>query len=72
MLWCWSVWPRVVVTIYEDGVLKPLEKLDLKEGQPVWIRIIEGDLIQVAREIRARLRERLKGKDLVEELFFEA
>jgi len=53
-------------------VLKPLEKLDLKEGQPVWIRIIEGDLIQVAREIRARLRERLKGKDLVEELFFEA
>ncbi len=32
------------------------------------IRIIEKDPIQVAQEIRPRLRGRLKGRDLVEEL----
>lgn len=30
--------------------------------------ITERDTIQAAREIRARLRERLKGRDLVEGL----
>ncbi len=59
---------KVVEAVYENGMLKPLEKLDLREGQRVKIRIIEEDPIQVAREIRMRLREKLQGKDLVEEL----
>ncbi len=59
---------KVVEAIYEGGVLKPLEKLNLKEGQHVRIKIIERDAIQIAREIRSRLREKLKGRDLVEEL----
>ncbi len=62
---------RVVEAIYENGVLKPLEKLNLKEGQRVLIKILRGDTIQIAREVRARLRERLKGKDLVEILSSE-
>ena len=59
---------EVVEAVYENGVLKPLKKLDLREGQRVRIRIIEKDPIQVARGIRACLKERLEGKDLVKEL----
>jgi len=62
---------KVIEAVYENGVLKPLERLDLREGQRVRIRIIEKDTIQVAREIRSRLRERLRGKDLVEDLVRE-
>ena len=59
---------EVIEAVYENGVLKPLKKLSLREGQRVMIRIIEKDPIQVAREIRASLKERLEGKDLVKEL----
>jgi len=62
---------RVIEAVYENGVLRPLEKLDLKDGQHVKIMIIEKDFIQVAREIRMRLRKRLGDKDLVKELIYE-
>lgn len=62
---------EIVEAVYENGVLRPLRKLDLKEGQRVRIRIIEKDPIQVAREVRSRLREKLRGRDLVEELIQE-
>uniref|UniRef100_A0A7C3YPI3 Antitoxin n=1 Tax=Geoglobus ahangari TaxID=113653 RepID=A0A7C3YPI3_9EURY len=32
---------KVIEVIYEDGVLKPLEKIDLKEGEIVEIEIKE-------------------------------
>ncbi len=38
---------RIVEAIYENGVLKPLEKLDLREGQRVRIRIIEEEDVEV-------------------------
>ena len=31
--------PKVIRVRYEDGVLKPLEPLDLREGEEVLIRI---------------------------------
>ncbi len=62
---------KVIEAIYENGVLKPIEKLDLKDGQRVKIMIVEKDFIQIAREIRIRLRERLGGKDLAKELIHE-
>ena len=37
---------RVIEAVYENGVLKPLEKLDLKDGQRVKIVIIEKDFIE--------------------------
>ena len=36
--------PRTIQAIYEDGVLKPLRKLDLSEQQAVEILILEDDL----------------------------
>jgi predicted DNA-binding antitoxin AbrB/MazE fold protein len=35
--------PKVVEAIYEDGVLKPLKKLNLKEKSRVLIKIIDRD-----------------------------
>mgnify|MGYP000719323935 CR=1 FL=1 len=62
---------KIIEAVYENGVLKPVEKLDLKDGQRVRIMIVERDFIQVAREIRMRFREKLRGKDLVKELVHE-
>ena len=36
--------PRTIQAIYENGVLKPLNKLDLPEQQRVEILILEDDL----------------------------
>lgn len=36
--------PRTIQVIYENGVLKPLGKLDLPEKQKVEILILEDDL----------------------------
>jgi len=52
-------------------VLKPLEKLDLRDGQRVKIVIVEKDFIEVAREIRMYLQKKLREKDLVEELVYK-
>ena len=62
---------KIIEVIYESGVLKPVEKLNLKNGERVRIMIVEKDFIEVAREIRTRLRERLKGRDLMKELIHE-
>ena len=34
--------PRIIEAIYENGVFKPLQKVDLKEGERVRLRIEEG------------------------------
>jgi predicted DNA-binding antitoxin AbrB/MazE fold protein len=39
-----SAMPRTIQAIYENGVLKPLRKLDLSEQQAVEILILEDDL----------------------------
>ncbi|OYT47829.1 MAG: hypothetical protein B6U85_04240 [Desulfurococcales archaeon ex4484_42] len=62
---------KVIEAVYENGVLKPMEKLNLKDGQRVRVMIVEKDFIQIAREIRMRLREKLRGKDLLKELIHE-
>ncbi|MEM4156353.1 MAG: antitoxin family protein, partial [Archaeoglobaceae archaeon] len=34
---------KIIEAIYEDGVFKPLEKVELKEGEKV--KVIAGDLV---------------------------
>ncbi|AIG97963.1 antitoxin family protein [Archaeoglobus fulgidus] len=34
--------PKIIEAIYENGVFKPLEKVDLKEGEKIRLRIEEG------------------------------
>jgi len=56
---------RVVEAVYENGVLRPLEKLDLREGVRVRIRI-EEDLLTVAQRIREKaLREGVEPSEVL-------
>lgn len=46
---------RVVRARYEKGVLRPLEALDLREGEEVVIELRE-DILEFARRIRKQIR----------------
>ena len=41
---------RLIEAIYEDGVLRPLEKLSLRQKQRVILRIDEGPVAEEALE----------------------
>ena len=62
---------RVVHAKYEGGVLKPLEPLDLKEGEEVIVRVER-------LEERKRLAEEFRGKrghvpkEIIDEFLLEA
>jgi len=53
---------RIIEAIYENGVFKPLEKVDLKEGERVRLRV-EKDRKEILKNYRG-----LFGKSTVEEL----
>ncbi len=44
--------PKVIEVIYEDGVFKPLEKIQLKEGKRLKIRIEKSKLSEVIKKYR--------------------
>ena len=53
---------QIIDAIYEEGVLKPLEPLNLKERAKVHLQIlIEDDRRQQAEEILKLARESCKG-----------
>ena len=56
---------RVVEAVYEDGVLKPLQKLNLREGQRVRIRI-EESIVDVARRYREKHGVKLSSESIEE------
>ncbi|MEM0302532.1 MAG: antitoxin family protein [Archaeoglobaceae archaeon] len=56
--------PKIIEAIYEDGVFKPLEKVELKEGEKV--KVIAGDLVGRLKRYRTKV-----DKDLVLEFISE-
>ena len=34
--------PKIIEAVYEDGVFKPLQKVDLREGERIKLRLEEG------------------------------
>ncbi|OYT38514.1 MAG: antitoxin [Desulfurococcales archaeon ex4484_58] len=54
---------EVVEAIYENGVLKPLKKLSLKDGQRVKI-MIEERLVDVISRFREKYGTKIPSKDL--------
>ena len=48
---------KVIRARYENGVLRPLEPVDLREGEEVLI-VVKEDLVDFARRIRRTIRER--------------
>ena len=45
--------PKIIEAIYENGVFKPLQKVDLKEGERV--RVIAGNLVERLRKYRVKV-----------------
>ena len=54
---------KVIEVIYENGVFKPLEKVDLKDGERVRIKI-ERSLIEVIRSYQKKFK--LREEDIEE------
>ncbi|MEM4279801.1 MAG: antitoxin family protein [Archaeoglobaceae archaeon] len=46
--------PKIIEAIYEDGVFKPLEKVDLRRGQRIKI-VIHRDKKEIIRKYRGLL-----------------
>lgn len=66
---------KTIEVVYEKGVFKPLEKVELKEGEMITIRVtkIESD-IQTAKDILSWLDSLPRRKvdlKLAEELYYE-
>lgn len=41
--------PKIIEAIYENGVFKPLEKVDLKEGEKIKLRLEEEGIADIIR-----------------------
>ena len=54
---------KVIEAIYEKGVFKPLEKVDLKEGERVKIKV-ERNLIEIIKSYQDKFK--LKEEDIEE------
>ncbi|MCS7366133.1 MAG: antitoxin family protein [archaeon GB-1867-035] len=54
---------RIVEAVYENGVLKLLEKLGLREGQRVRVRI-EESIVDIVRRYRDEYRVELSTEDI--------
>ena len=48
--------PKIIHAIYENGILRPLEKLDLKESQP--LKLTLEVLPSLVEETQALIRAR--------------
>ena len=54
---------KIIEVVYENGVFKPLKKVDLKEGERVRIRI-ERSLVEIIRSYQEKFK--LREEDLEE------
>jgi len=66
---------RVIRVRYENGVLKPLDKLDFKEGEELIVVVKGKSFYELARRIRVEAKEdidkvleevRGRGRDIYE------
>ncbi len=53
--------PKIIEAVYENGVFKPLQKVDLKEGERVKLKVEEMSVVDCVFGI-------LKGKDTLKAL----
>ncbi|AAB90154.1 MULTISPECIES: antitoxin family protein [Archaeoglobus] len=53
--------PKIIEAIYENGVFKPLQKVDLKEGERIKLRIEEG-ILDVIKKYQGKFK--LTEKDI--------
>uniref|UniRef100_A0A7J3LZZ7 Antitoxin n=1 Tax=Archaeoglobus fulgidus TaxID=2234 RepID=A0A7J3LZZ7_ARCFL len=47
--------PKIIEAIYEDGVFKPLEKVEIREGEKVRLRV-EESIANTLRKYRGKFK----------------
>ncbi len=55
----------VIEAVYENGVFRPLRKVDLPEGKRVKV-VVEESIVDVARRLREKYRVRLSTEEIEE------
>ena len=50
---------EVIEVVYEDGVFKPLKKVEIPEGTKISIKIIKSELLKEYRGILGKVDEKL-------------
>ncbi|AIG97138.1 hypothetical protein AFULGI_00003120 [Archaeoglobus fulgidus DSM 8774] len=62
--------PKIIEAVYENGVFKPLQKVDLKEGEKIRLRLDERGYIDhsLIRELEVLLKNAPKTKIDLREL----
>ena len=66
-----KVMGEIVEAIYENGVLKPLKKLNLKEGERVKLKIEKKSpkgILKIAQEFKEKIKHKKIEKDPLEVL----
>lgn len=54
---------KVIEVVYENGVLKPLKPLRMKEGQRLRVMIYPEDFLELARKMRRKVKPERFGED---------
>ncbi|MEM3504818.1 MAG: antitoxin family protein [Archaeoglobaceae archaeon] len=47
--------PKIIEAIYENGVFKPLEKVEIREGEKVRLRV-EESIVNTLRKYRKKFK----------------
>ncbi|MCK4476558.1 MAG: antitoxin family protein [Methanophagales archaeon] len=50
---------KTIEVVYEDGVFKPLEPVEMKEGTKIPIKITKRDLLKEYRGVLGKVDEKL-------------
>ncbi len=58
--------PKVIEAIYENGVFKPLQKVDLREGEKVKVELKESVVESVAGILKVSDEKVKKALEMIE------
>lgn len=58
--------PKIIEAVYENGVFKPLQKVDLKEGERVKVELKESVVESVAGILKVSDEKVKKALEMIE------
>ncbi|WP_202319588.1 antitoxin family protein [Archaeoglobus neptunius] len=49
--------PKIIEAVYENGVFKPLQKVDLREGEKIKLRLEEEGIADIIRKYSIKVKQ---------------